>query len=459
MTEYLLLAVVAVGILIGLVRWRLGLVFFFLAGTLQDPIRKMLPDVPSYIVLSSVPILLAMLVGLVKSGSGSWVVFRRQFPGVGRTVGTFFLCLLPPAYLSATYGPGSWMFTIVGLLSVFILFAGILVGYFYVKDPRDVERALTFFCLFTAVMSVGAYLEYFNLGLESGLIGDYRLGHTWIRQTPGVEIRMIAGLYRSPDVMGWHAALLVMCGLTLWLYRKNPWWLLPALAGFVALLLCGRRKMVYLVPIYIITVTLLSRYFKQLRGATYIGFLSLAIAIFGMYAYRSAGLPQEHIDYYTNDPMDAISQLERHGFQSLITTYEQSGFFGEGLGFAATGAHNISASRPRIWQESGVSKVMVELGVPGFIAFVIFQLSLLWAGWRALKRPIVRRTPAFFLYVSLFAIVVGNYSQFLVSGQIYGDPFIASLLSIMIGAMLSSARILKDEPLPGRRAIPKLRRR
>jgi O-antigen ligase len=101
---------------------------------------------------------------------------------------------------------------------------------------------------------------------------------------------------------------------------------------------------------------------------------------------------------------------------------------------------------------------MVELGIPGFIAFVVFQLSLLWAGWRALKRPIMRRTPAFFLYVSLFAMIVGNYSQFLVSGQIYGDPFIASLLSIMIGAMLSSARILKDEPLPGKPIAPRLRR-
>ena len=181
-----------------------------LVAVLQDPVRKLVPGAPSYLVLASVPIWLSMLVGAWACEHNPWKRLRAQFPFLAGMIVVFLVTLIPAAYQSATYGAGSWQLTAVGLFAYLSGIGGLLTGYLFPQKAGDTGRLLAFYCIVTGIVLVGVPLQYLGVAGDWPVLGTERLGHEWLRYRPGYVVRMIAGFYRSPDIMGWHAALLVM---------------------------------------------------------------------------------------------------------------------------------------------------------------------------------------------------------------------------------------------------------
>ncbi len=463
MALYLLLGLVVLGCARGFARWREGLFFIVVIGAVQDPLRKLVPGVPGYLVLASILVLGVVVVVLASRTRTWWSAFTHCFPSIGRATGWFALACVPAAVISASYGPGSWMLSLLGGLSYSVLFGAVLVGFHFPRSVLDLRRFLSFYCVVTSMMLTGATMQYLGLWPDSPLLGTGALGTEWVRYRSGFVVEMIAGFYRSPDVMGWHAAATVMLATILALtVRGRARWFWAGLAALAvaALLLSARRKMVYMPVVF--GVAVLWMYWQGRRSGRIVPVLLglLAPLAVGAIVSNWLGIGEDSavIRYYTEGSGEALDQLEAHGFRSLLETYDQAGFFGAGLGVATPGSHHLNVARPRTWQESGPSRLLVELGVPGLVAFGALVGTILLAAWRVTRRHLRARSELSTYAVGLLAFFLANAASLIVSGQILADPVVATLLGLSVGFVLALARapaappVRASLPLPAARA-------
>ena len=443
MILYGFLLLVAASCAVSLSRWRAGLWCIILLGSLQDPVRKMVPGAPSYLALSTIPIWFSLLIGAKSAGDLSWERFTRILPGPSKWMVLFIICLLPPAVLSLTYSPGSWQFTLLGAYAYGSVLAVILVGMFYPRKEGDLERLLSWYVGVNAVFLIGSPLEPLGIGTDSGLIGTSKLDMVWVSyRVMGSVVKLYAGLYRSPDVMGWHASTVVMFSLLL-AVRSAGWrrvlFLAAAGWGGVGLILCARRKMVAAVAVFaVVLIALLFRYGQARRVGLLLALMIAGMAVSARF-YQLAGADNTVELYYGTLQDDAVDRVQRHGVDAVAATVRQAGFFGYGLGMAVQGAQNIKAERPRIWQESALDKAAAEIGVPGLLALFLLVGGFVAAAHRMLLR--VGSHPGGWMVMGIGALLVANASGAVVSSQIFGDPYIGTFIVFLLGLMFSGARL------------------
>lgn len=459
---YLLL--IGIFSILAVLDWRKGVYLLIALGCLQDPIRKMVPGVPAVLVLATVPVWCAILIGAFTSTSSPWSRFSSSFPSLMKAIGWFLVSLVPAAVISATYGTGSWKLTLVGLFSYFSFVAGMLIGFCFPRKLNDVVRLMAFYCICTSFLLIGTPLDYFGIASGSAVLGTEAFGTEWIRYTGGSYIELYAGFFRSPDVMGWHAAATCMLAATLALAAKTRqrrlFWIAVAIWGGAALLLCGRRKMVLMLPAFALIATWVwtgstAGVLHRMRGA--IAGLAILLVV-GLVVYNIVD-PEGMGDYYVSTGEEMLGRVKQHGVSALIVTVRQSGFFGEGLGTATQGTHHLQVVRPRTWQEGGVSRVLVELGIPGLICFLAVGAHLAHAVYLIAGR-VSRYTGTTLCAVGagLSGLFMANAGSFLISHQIFGDPYIMALFTFLVGTLLSVRRIGGAvDPMPsaavGHRAV------
>ncbi|MBK1645067.1 hypothetical protein CKO25_10465 [Thiocapsa imhoffii] len=444
MPLYALFFVVVAGSVLTLSRWRYGLYVAVVIVAFQDPVRKLAPGAAGYLVLATTPVLLSTIVALIGSRRFWWRDLATNFPAIDRAMAYFVLACVPPVLISATYGPGSWMLTLLGIFSYGTLLMMIVVGYHFPKNTKSIRQFLGFYCIVTSVMLIGGPMQYFDLWPDSPLLGTEALDMDWIRHGSGYIIKMIAGFYRSPDVMGWHAAAVMMISFVLAMTARGPtrwiWLLLGATAAF-PLLICGRRKMVYMIPAFFVAMTALQLMAGgQSKILTRIGLIVVPLASLWI-GQVWMGQDSEQIRYYTENPQDVQSQFQQHGFESLITTHRQAGFLGSGMGVATPGSHQLQVTRPRVWQESGPSRVLVELGVPGLLALVFLLATILRSAWQVTRTHLRAQSPVAGYALGLLAFFIANVSGLIISGQILADAFVATFLGLSVGLVLAMARV------------------
>lgn len=411
----------------------------------------MVPGSPGYLVLSTMPVWFAMLFGALPAISREWKAFKVQFPKLSGSVILFIYSMIPAALISATYGPGSWMVTLVGILSYSCLLLGVLMGYFYPKnDTADLSKVLGFYCIITGFMLIGTYLDYLGLFSEWKAIGSSAMGFQW-RQTSvyGTIVKMTAGFYRSPDVMGWHAVTMIMFSVTLALSdtgTKRYLWLLLAGWGVVGVMLCGRRKMLYILPMFGFVLFWLYWRSRNIRfTVTKVIFIFFLFLLAGYGFYRSVGPNPEIEIYYFHNPNSPLERIGQHGFKALSNTLRQYGFFGAGLGTATQGIHHLNVAKPRTWQEGGLGRILVELGVPGFLCFLNMCIALALSIRRLSIMHLKSDPDKFILRAGLIAMICGNAGSFVVSHQIFGDPFVITFFAFLLGLILSRAHNLPQK--------------
>jgi O-antigen ligase len=226
---------------------------------------------------------------------------------------------------------------------------------------------------------------------------------------------------------------------------KRYLWLAVAAFAVATLLLCGRRKMVFMLPLFIFVIIGLSWMSGRSRSVGTVvagGLLVVAVVAVGMVV--AGGGDAEALRYYLEGSADTLDSLEAHGFGTVVGTLRQTGFFGGGLGFATPGAHQIPFASPRVWQESAPSRVMFELGVPGMAALVFLLARMSRDAWRIVLGAARVGGAGGRYAVGMFAFFICNVGSLTVSGQILGDPFIAAFIGISLGITLGFARFLPE---------------
>jgi hypothetical protein len=443
MVTYAFVALIAAATLVALKKWRAGVFWGIAVGMLQDPIRKLTPDAPAIMAVSSFPVWTAVLLRLRVVDRGAWSRLREDWPRVARRLTVFVFLLLPAALMAFQYGAGAWRLVVIGLLGYLAPFLAIVMGYAYTRKPEDLRALLAYYCVMSSVLMTGSILEYAHAAPGWRAVGTETLGTHWVRYAGGGVFDLISGFFRSPDVMGWHAATLVMLALTLTLSSRGGKalvWMPPAVLGAVCLIIAGRRKMVVMPAVWLAVVAL-----ANLRAGKHsrVILIAVIVALTGVglqLAGREIAIGKSYYDYAGSVKDETTSRLVTGSWQDLWVTFAQSGVLGEGLGTASQGAQHVIQADERSWQESGLSKLLVELGVPGFL----WALALASAVAGALLSSLDAGStdPRTGLLVGIIAFCAANAASFVVSHQVYGDLLIMTLTAFFVGVALAGRRWL-----------------
>ena len=424
---------------VALIDWRRAWLLACLVGVLQDPARKLTPGQPVFMTFAIIGVYAMILFGSQRRIQVALRDFTRRFPNVWGSFGVvlLFLCLAAANGI-LTFGIGQWK---APLLSLFVYLAplpGLLLGYMYTDSDERLYGFFKFYSVLTSIALLGTLFEYYRMDVPAlGMVhqvGDY------IRYLPGIEVRMLSGFYRAPDVMAWHASVLASIGIAMVLRTgigRRAWpWMLVAGWGFYNCMMSGRRKAIYFVAAF--AAAFIWRYFRRLKAAD-IAAIVVAAGIIALVVHQIRS--NEESSVYAVAAATTSEELGGRLEGGLMETLRQFGIMGAGLGVATQGVQHVLGREIGVsWQEGGLGKLAVELGLPGLFAVAIFAFIMLRMIYRISGLPdqpwssqVGRAT--------LFGLIIANIANFLASAQTYSDPVITILTCFFVGCMFATVTL------------------
>ncbi|HEX6087656.1 MAG TPA: hypothetical protein VF266_24200 [Thermoanaerobaculia bacterium] len=431
----LLLASMAVA----LSNWRHGWLAAVLCGILQDPVRKLTPGTPAVLTMSIVAVYAVILFAALGALQRNRVDFARRFPNLYSTIALFLAMLVFAAMNGlATFGLSAWKVPALSFLIYLLPIPAVLLGYSWLTREEQLVRFFQFYAIVTSVAMIGTVLEY--LWVRSPVLGMVAMPWGYIRHLPGIEIRVLSGIYRAPDIMGWHAAMLTAIAVTLAvrarvLSRAWPWIALAAW-GFLNCLISGRRKAIYMVLIF--ALAFLWRYLRRLTTAQAALIVILGAALGLVINEIRSGRDTE---VYARGAKTTAGEVLQRLEGGLIGTLQQGSILGAGLGAATQGIRHVSGRETDFgWQEGGLGKLTAELGLPGLIVAMLLAWAILRMMMRISSVGDIPGTSQI-IRVALFAMVVANIGNFLASAQAYSDPVLTLMTAFLAGCLFATATL------------------
>jgi hypothetical protein len=438
MITVLFAAFLLLSMMVALVDWRRGWLLAILCGVLQDPARKVTTGTPVVMSLSIVIVYIVVLFAAQGSLQRYGKDFTKRF---GNIYGGFILVLLFLALAAVngvvTFGVDRWQVPALSLLIYCIPLPAVILGFAWVQREEQIEGLFRFYATITSIAMVGTVAEYFDLGWRT--LGTVALSGTNLRWLPGIEIRMLSGFYRAPDIMGWHAATLCCIGILMALrrrelYRAAPW-MMVAGWGFLNCIISGRRKAVYMVAVF--AAAFLWRYFRRLK-VTEIVTVGLVVCTLALVV--SQMMKDEGSSVYTRGTGTTGDELLGRLEGGFSGTVEQYGFLGAGLGTATQGTQHLVGGAGFAWQEGGLGKLAIELGVPGLVAIAIMGFALTRTLLHISSHPDIPESSQL-LRAGLFGIFCADVGAFLASAQAYSDPVLTLMTTFLLGCLFSTATL------------------
>ncbi|HET7434379.1 MAG TPA: hypothetical protein VFN10_06655 [Thermoanaerobaculia bacterium] len=433
------LCFLALAVTVAFLDWRRGVVFMLVCAPLQDVVRKLTPGNPVVLTMSIVAIYFMIIFTARRVLKQELVDFSRRFGGVYRAALLVMVFVVLAAFTGiVTFGLGLWK---VPALSLFIYTApipAIVLGYAYAQREEQIATFFRFYAIITAVALIGTPLEFWKVQWNAlGMVG---LPQGFIRHLPGLQIRLLSGFYRAPDIMGWHAAMLTIIGITLALRGRViramwPWALLAGW-GFFNCILSGRRKAVYMVAAF--ALVFVWRYIRRLTVAQAIAFALVGMTMLLVVNNLSS---KEESNVYTRGTITSRAEVIERLEGGVVETVEQFGFMGAGLGTATQGVRHLLGTDQNVgWQEAGLGKLTIELGVPGLIAvafafFVMMRALLLMSGYPD------EEGSSQLMRCALFGIFAACVANFLASAQAYSDAGLTIVTAFLLGNLLATAAL------------------
>jgi len=443
MIPILFAAFMALAVTVAITDWRRGVLMLVLTGVLQDPARKLTAGTPFIMTMSVVVIYAAILLATQARLQGALADFTHRFAAVWAAFGlTIFFIVLAALNGLMTNGVSLWKVPVASLFIYLAPLPAVLIGYLYVDREETLFRFLTFYSVVTSFALVGTLLEY--LRVDSRALGMVAQTGDYIRFLPGMQIRMLSGFYRGPDIMAWHAATLTCIAIAMLIRagisRAAGWWTLIASWGCFNTIVSGRRKAIYFVAIF--AMVFVWRYFRRLKSQQVFAFVAGAIAI-GFLVHQLSS--NENSSVYTRAALTTQEELTSRLEGGLWDTIQQSGYLGQGLGVATQGTYHFATPLETSqgtfgWQEGGLGKLAVELGVPGLLAAALLMWRMLFMMSRITSYPDLSGTSQI-ARVMLFALVIANIGNFLASAQAYSDPVLTLLTAFLAGALFGTVRL------------------
>jgi hypothetical protein len=422
---------------IALVDWRRGWLLAIVCGVLQDPARKMTAGTPVLMSLSIVAVYVVVLFAAQGELQTYARDLARRFSNIYASLLLVFVFLALAAVNGiATYGISNWKIPALSLFVYCTPIPAVVLGYAWLQRQDQLFGFFRFYAILTSIALIGTPLEFLNV--QSAALGTVGIEYN-LRFITGIEIRLLAGFYRGPDIMGWHAATLACIGLIMAMQRRalvRAWpWMLAAAWGFLNCLMSGRRKAVYMVAAFL--VAFLWRYFRRLKVNELMTF-ALAGALLVLVIHQVS--QNEESSFYTRGAVTTREELFGRLEGGIGATFDQSGFLGAGLGTATQGTQHIAGNTALGWQEGGLGKLAVELGVGGLIAIAVLVLAMMNILLKLTAHPDVPESSQL-VRAGLFALFIADAVTFLASAQAYSDPLLTLFSAFTLGCLLATATL------------------
>lgn len=434
-------ACVAFACLIAMADWRRGIYVGILIDVLRDPIRKLAPTQPVSITLSGAVVWLVIVLMATVANRTYIRNLYRNYPGV-RTAMHFVIIALVPAFgISAISYYRGWVMASIGAASYIIPMFGVLAGFALCEKEEYIIRILRFYIFVNVVMLISVPMEYMKLPVEA--LGG--IDNVWIRYRPGVIVDLMCGWYRSPDIMGLHAAHVIMFSLLLAVrHRENlrGLWIVFAIWAAFCVLLSGRRKMIGIPLVFVAMFLLLGTIYRVSRVNRFVG-ISLFAGLLGaatlivVWGHDEAS---DYTEYATSLFTEGGERANSLIVSGTVETLRQAGLIGAGLGTATQGRYYagviVNDRAARGWQEDGISRLFLEFGVPG-VLLLLCALCLLIGAIAKSMRLLPTESTQILLQLGLVAIIIGDAASYAISHQQFsGDPVSALLVTLMVGMVL-----------------------
>ncbi len=443
----LLFGALALALLDG--NWRLGLFLTVVIGFAQDPIRKLTPGQPgAYVGLVLLSFLACALV--------LWNQRRRRFdlslmfpatPAL-RSVLVLFLGLVAIQAIHSLLRWGVPTRTLIGVGFYVAPLLGLWVGFHVGRFQPFLRDLLKLYIFMAAIFGFTALLAYFGFdppvlkAVGEGQIIHFRYGF-W---TEGAS-----GLWRSSDMAAMHLTIASCLAMVLALsgpdgIQRRAWLVLSGLFAVISLL-TGRRKAIVQIVVFCgLFLLLVARYGP---GRSRQQLLGLVISAAGLAALVLVLDPSEFMgadfgEYLTRagtaqgDIWDRFSML---GLSAAQRGIDISGGIGLGVGtLAQTGSSGVAGIRGAGFafvSESGLGKVIAELGWPGIVILLMLAWGVIRSFYYSLRMMKYESHSIATLRMGLSAFALSNLPFFSAAAGVYGDPFVLIIFGLSLGSIFA----------------------
>lgn len=432
--------IIAGSCLFAIADWRSAIYVGILIDVLRDPVRKLTPGQPVTITLSGVVVWLIIVLMVVLTRRDQLRLMYRNYPKLRTAVSLLMLALIPAALISVVSYPRGWVMAAIGGASYIVPAFGVLTGFALLRREENAVRIMQCYVLVNCIMLVSVPFEYNKMAIPA--LGG--IDFDWIRHRTGYIVQLMCGWYRSPDVMGLHAAHVMMFSLLLAIRPRGQGkalWIAPVLWAAFCVLLSGRRKMIGIPLVFVATFLILGMIYRVTKVRRMTGIILAAALVAGalMLVVWSPAETSEHTDYAATLFSEGLQRSSGIIIGSTMGTLMSVGVIGAGLGTATQGRYHAGIQLGGVlkgWQEDGVSRLFMEFGIPGVLLLVCCLVLLLGALFKAM-RSIPRGRNEILMQLGLVAIVAGDAASFAISHQQFsGDPVNALFVTLMIGMIL-----------------------
>jgi len=437
--------------------WRSGLLLTVVIGFAQDPLRKLTPGQPAFYV----GLVLIAFVGSAfvlyqkRGGRLDLPLMFATNPNLTNWLSPLVLLLLFQSF-NGLQRWGMPVRVLIGLGFYLAPLVGLWVGFQLGRDQRLLRRLLLLYLAGAGLFAFTAFLDY--RGINSPLF-DAIGGGQLIHFRYGFYTKGATGLWRSTDLAAIHLTI-AACLAVIFAFSGSTGvprirWLVLAGSLAVISLFTGRRKAIVQFVVFIgLFLLLVNRYGsssnrRQLLGGVVVA-AGLASLVFVLEPSEFLGGDfGEYVDRAGSAPRDLLDRFNALGLNAFQRGLEISEGIGLGVGtLAQTGAANIGqvqiASGTYV-SESGIGKLVAELGVPGLIVL----LGLFWGLTQTLLRnlSLLRLLPpqTAVFEIGLLAFALSNLPFFSSAAGVYGDPFVLILCGISFGSVLAVPALAQQQ--------------
>lgn len=439
----LYLAFLGVASALALVDWRRAWFLVVVCGVLQDPVRKLSAGTPVLISFLVVGLYGCLIFGARDAIRTHLADFGRRFGQLYTAILAFILLLLISGVNGLfTYGVDKWKVPLVSFFTYCVPMVAAIVGYAWFQREEMMYRFFRFYAAVTSIALLGTLAEY--LRVDSRILGLVAYEGDYIRHLPGIQIRLLSGIYRGPDIMAWHAGMLTVIGIGMALRkgfgRSMLLWGGVAAWGFFNGMISGRRKAIYFVAAF--ALLFIWRSMKRIASGQIVALLGVLLLLGGVIHHFTRA---EKASVYARGAVASRAEFAQRLEGGAFETLKQYGLMGAGLGAATQGVHHLIGNQQMVgWQEGGLGKLAVEIGLPGmisiaFIAWIVIRLLL--------RLTAIDDVPgsSHFMRAMLFAIAGANGAGFMASAQAFSDAVLALTAGFFVGCLFATAAL--DERL------------
>jgi hypothetical protein len=432
--------------------WRKGLYFAILTGFLQDPIRKVIEGAPIIMTLLSSVVLIIIFVKLNMRRIKA-VNILTLYPNL-RSPLLFFVIVIILQCLHAYINTSNIMVAAIGIIAYFSPIPAVVLGYEFARSFEDMRKIIVLYVAMTVLYMVSIWIEWY--GVDWKALGSF--GKEWTVFYGELSIKMLSGLFRSPEIAAWHGATAGIFAFALSFGRDRKLekrHILFFLICFVTLFLTGRRKGIGTMLIFggIYTSSL---FLFELSGKKRFTMIVLMIAVLFLGAYFVSDATPEPSTANLISPYFLRGQSTFHAaptrlnnvLDNIAYTWREAGILGVGAGYFSQGTQYTLEYETKTakYTEVGVAKILGELGLPG--VFVLIWFGMTWYKSLQTKLGAVLSQEGKRNAALLLSLLLANVTSFFFSATAFGDPFVLTMMGMIIGMLMAIPKIEFSRPNP-----------